>query len=157
MDPRVFGKFPTLWLFPMHKHVINMTSRLVNLTRRRQCSSTIYQNSLTRWTLSTNSSIPLNILTFVDGSSCLLGTSWDCFKMEKGSWWIAKRDYHEKSGRLVRIDKFRTEEDTSSCLIRSAFVPNKYLHDHWYLLCPVQCNKATKFCRIQHSFVLSVL
>ena len=23
----------------------------------------------------------------------------------------AKRDYHEKSGRLVRIDKFRTERD----------------------------------------------
>ena len=37
MDPRVFGKFPTLLLFSVRKHVINMTSRLVNLTRRRQC------------------------------------------------------------------------------------------------------------------------
>ena len=24
--------------------------------------------------------------------------------------WTAKRDYHEKSGRMVRRDKFRTEE-----------------------------------------------
>ena len=31
------------------------------------------------------------------------------FKMEKG--WTAKRDYHEKSGRTVRRDKFRTEEE----------------------------------------------
>ena len=29
--------------------------------------------------------------------------------MEKG--WTAKREYHDKSGRLVRIDKFRTDED----------------------------------------------
>ena len=29
--------------------------------------------------------------------------------MEKG--WIAQQEYHEESGRLVRIDKFRTVED----------------------------------------------
>ena len=32
LEPRVFGQFSTLCIFLVHKHVINMTSRLVNLT-----------------------------------------------------------------------------------------------------------------------------
>ena len=45
------------------------------------------------------------ILIFVGGSSCVTTVS---FKMEKD--WIAPRECHEKSGRLVRIDKFHTVE-----------------------------------------------
>ena len=40
----------------------------------------------------------------VDGSSCLLGTNLRQSQDGKGL-------YHEKSARLVRIDKFRTVED----------------------------------------------
>ena len=44
------------------------------------------------------------MLIFVGGSSCV--TVSFTFKME-----IAKRGYHEKSGRRVRIDKIHTDED----------------------------------------------
>ena len=42
---------------------------------------------------------------FVGGSSCVTVS----FKMELDC--IAPREYHEKTGRLVRKDKFRTEEE----------------------------------------------
>ena len=51
--------------------------------------------------------IPLSqsgILIFVGGSSCVTVS----FKMEKN---CVARQYHEKSGRLVRIDKIYTDEE----------------------------------------------